>query len=74
MILYHKNYVLRKTPGPFTAMYTETLDPNTITNYSAANSVIKNTLGVFDGRNSPTSILSPAHPTPEIHINEEPYD
>ena len=53
------------TTGPITAVDTETIGPNNISDASASNNSITNTQGFCDDRNSPTPIFSPINPTPD---------
>ena len=45
-------------PVPVAAVETKIIDPNTIVTATADNSGIKNTIGVYDDSNSPTSIFT----------------
>ena len=58
------------TTGPVATVETKTLDPSTIANAAVSTSVITNTTGFYNDRNSPTPIFS-IKPTPDLKPNDQ---
>ena len=59
------------TLGTVSAVETETIEPNAISDDTAAISGITHTKVVCDDSNASTHILATINPTTDIHINEE---
>ena len=56
------------TPGSIAAVETKILGPKNIAALAAANSVIKNTTGLYDYSNAPTPVFT-ISPTPDKKPN-----
>ena len=56
------------TPGSIAAVETKILGPKNIAALAAANSVIKNTTGLYDCSNAPTPVFT-IKPTPDKEPN-----